>query len=281
MDGIILVNKPVGITSHDLVQKARRKLQTKKIGHTGTLDPLANGLMILTVGKATKILPFLSHHFKEYICTMKLGLKSDTLDCTGEISEERAITPVNENDVVAALNSLLGKSMQVPPMYSAKKVNGQHLYDLARNNQEIEREACPIEISDIELLSFDGENIKFRVSCSTGTYVRVLTQDIAEKLGNIAVMTELTRTKIDRFSLDNAYDIEQLNPENINLISNYEILSDYTYISLNDPTMAYLGKRMKFNCTDKIVMVTHQNDVVAAYELDENDGYYYSKRGLW
>lgn len=280
MDGLVLVNKPIGITSHDLVQLARKKLQNKKIGHTGTLDPLAEGLMILTIGKSTKILPFLSHHMKEYLCTMKLGLQTDTLDSTGQILQTQPITPFTKEELFTVLQSFIGPSLQVPPMFSAKKHQGQHLYDLARNHQEVQRKPCPIEIKELELVDFTDDTITFRVLCSTGTYVRVLTQDIAEKLHNIAVMTALKRTKIDRFSLEDAYDIEQLHPD-IAVLSNYDALKDYTYIHLKDPTMALLGKPMKFHSQDEMVMVVSEQQVIAAYQFNPSDGYYYSKRGLW
>jgi len=279
MDGIILVKKPSGITSHDLVQRARRKLQTSKIGHTGTLDPLANGLMILTIGKSTKILPFLAHYTKEYICTMKLGLRSDTLDSTGEILQTQAINPFTQDDLQKALKSLLGTSMQTPPMYSAKKINGQHCYDLARNNIEVKREPVEITISDIELLNYCDDTIQFRVVCSNGTYVRVLTQDIANHLNNIAVMTVLTRTKIDKFHLEDAYEIDELD-ENVKVVQTYDILTHYTYIERDDLSDVYNGKRIKIDSEEQIVMITHNKEVIAAYEKG-NDGYYYNKRGLW
>ncbi len=279
MDGIILVNKPSGMTSHDLVLKARRKLQQSKIGHTGTLDPLAEGLMILTLGKSTKILPFMSHYFKEYICTMQMGKCSDTLDCSGEILQERAVTPYTKEDVQNALVSLLGPSLQTPPMYSAKKYNGRHLYDIARENKEVERKPIEIEIKEIELLDFDEETITFRVVCSTGTYVRVLTQDIAEKLNNIAVMTALKRTKIDKYDLKDAYDLDELD-ENVHLYNNYEVLDDYLYYEYDDVKTINNGKRIKIDCDEEVVMITHGREVLAAYEKKE-DGYYYCKRGLW
>jgi tRNA pseudouridine55 synthase len=282
MNGIILVNKPIGITSHDVVVKVRKALNQKKIGHTGTLDPIADGLMILTVGKATKILPYLSEHFKEYICEMKLGQRTDTLDITGIILEEKEINHQTKEELINVLNSFLGKTLQVPPMYSAKKVDGQPLYKLARKNIEIERKSCEIEIKEIELLKYTDDSILFRVLCSTGTYVRVLTQDIAEKTGNIAVMTKLTRTKIDKFNLDNAYTLEQIDDGKYQLISTYEVLSDYRYIELKDLTRIYQGQKMKFDfCEDEIVMITHNKKVIAAYQRNDEDGLYYCKRGLW
>ncbi|MBQ9037101.1 MAG: tRNA pseudouridine(55) synthase TruB, partial [Erysipelotrichaceae bacterium] len=189
MDGILLVNKPSGITSHDLVMKVRKKLMTQKIGHTGTLDPLANGVMILTVGKATKILPYITNHDKEYVAVLKLGIRTNTLDVTGDVLEEREINKVTEEQIREVFESFIGPQKQVPPMFSAKKINGKKLYELAREDIEIEREACDIVIHEMELLDFNGnDEIRFRVSCSAGTYIRVLCEDIAERLGNIGTM---------------------------------------------------------------------------------------------
>lgn len=282
MDGIILVNKPSGISSHDLVLRARRALNEKKIGHTGTLDPLAEGLMLLTCGKATKVLPFLTHHSKEYICKMQLGYKTDTLDVTGQITERKEIIPVNEEQIKNVLNSFLGSSKQIPPMYSAKKVNGVHLYNLARENKEIEREAIEINIYEIELLELSDDTITFRALCSTGTYIRSLVNDIAEKLENLATMTYLKRTKTDKFSLEEASSIDDLFNEKYRLISTYELLDNYRYIELKDPTRIYQGKRLKLdNIEDDIVMITYDKQVIAAYEKNKEDSLYYSKRGLW
>ncbi len=282
MNGVILVNKPIGITSHDVVVKARKALNQKRIGHTGTLDPLADGLMILTIGKATKILPYLNDHFKEYICEMKFGQRTDTLDITGTILEEKEVNKISKEELLTILNSFLGKSLQVPPMYSAKKVDGKPLYKLARENIEIERKSCQIEIKEIELLQYKDDTVLFRVLCSTGTYVRVLTQDIAEKCGNIALMSKLTRTKIDKFSLENAYSLNQIAEGNYQIISSYDVLTNYTYIELKDLNKVYQGQKIEINsCTDDIVMITNNKEIIAAYQRNNEDGLYYCKRGLW
>ncbi|MCR5067020.1 MAG: tRNA pseudouridine(55) synthase TruB [Erysipelotrichaceae bacterium] len=279
MDGIILVNKPSGITSHTLVLKARKRLGISKIGHTGTLDPLAEGLMILTVGKATKILPFMSHYFKEYVATMKLGLRSDTLDITGNILENREPKSFKDDEIRDVLNSFIGERRQIPPMYSAKKVNGSKLYDLARKNIEIERESQPITIREMELLSHDYDEITFRTLCSTGTYVRVLIEDIAAKLSEIAVMKNLKRTAIDQYRLEDACEIEQLD-ENVRVIRAYEALRDYRYVEVDDAADVLNGKPLYFDEElPDTVMITHEGQILACYE--RKDGRYYCRRGLW
>ena len=235
--------------------------------------------MILTVGKATKILPFMSHYFKEYVATMKLGLRSDTLDITGNILENREPKSFTDDEIRNVLNSFIGESRQIPPMYSAKKVNGNKLYDLARKNIEIERESQPITIREMELLSHDDDEITFRTLCSTGTYVRVLIEDIAAKLGEIAVMKNLKRTAIDQYRLEDACEIEQLN-ENVRVISAYEALRDYRYVEVDDASDVVNGKPLYFDEElPNTVMITHEGQILACYE--RKDGRYYCRRGLW
>jgi tRNA pseudouridine55 synthase len=279
MDGILLVNKPKGITSHTLVQKVRKRLGISRIGHTGTLDPLAEGLMILTVGKATKILPFMSHFFKEYVATMKLGERSDTLDCTGEILQKQQVPSLSESQIVEVLNSFLGESEQLPPMYSAKKVNGVKLYDLARRHQEVERKSQKIVIREIELLDHRDDQITFRCLCSTGTYIRVLIEDIAERLNTIALMSSLKRTAIDNYRLEDALEIDEIDIDTA-LIPAYEVLRDYQYVELEDISDVINGRRIKLeeNAAD-VVMITHHGEVLACYQ--RQDELHYCKRGLW
>ncbi len=279
MDGILLVNKPSGITSHTLVQQVRRRLHISRIGHTGTLDPLASGLMILTVGKATKILPFMSHFYKEYIATMKMGTRTDTLDITGEVREVREVPNLTDQKIRETIDSFIGTSEQLPPMYSAKKVNGVKLYDLARKDIEIERKKQPITIREIELIKRNENEITFRCVCSNGTYIRVLIEDIAERLGTIALMSDLKRTAIDEYRLSEALEVEQID-ENTRPISSYDVLKDYPYVDMEDITDVMNGKKVKLeNVTADEVMITHQHEVIACYE--RKGEFYYCKRGLW
>ncbi|MGN1398382.1 MAG: tRNA pseudouridine(55) synthase TruB [Erysipelotrichaceae bacterium] len=282
MDGIVLVNKESGITSHDLVLQARRALNEKRIGHTGTLDPLANGLMILTIGKATKVLPFLNHHSKEYICQMQFGYTTDSLDITGNITERKEFNQLSYQQLRAVCDKFIGQISQIPPMYSAKKVNGRHLYSLARENETVTRQPISIKISELEILNYQDDLLQFRVVCSTGTYVRSLVDDIAKKTGNLATMVSLTRTKIDKYDLKEANTIQMLKDNNYQLISTYDLLSYYPYYQISDPTPVYQGKRLKLDGFNQdVVMITVNKEVIAAYQLNKEDGYYYSKRGLW
>lgn len=281
IDGILLVNKPSGITSHDLVMKVRKKLMTQKIGHTGTLDPLASGVMILTVGKATKILPYITNHDKEYEAVLKLGIRTNTLDVTGEVQEEKEVKPVSVSQINEVFNSMLGSQKQVPPMFSAKKINGKKLYELAREDIEIEREACDIVIHELELLDYNGsDEIRFRVRCSAGTYVRVLCEDIAEKLDNIGTMKQLTRTAVDRYTLKDCYQLDEIDI-NCNLISTYDILSGYPYVEIEDLKPIYDGKKIKIDCDEDLIFIVNNEKVIAAYEKITDNGIYASRRGLW
>lgn len=217
MDGIILINKEKGISSFGVVSKMRKIFNIKKVGHCGTLDPEAMGVLPIMLGNATKISKYLVEHDKEYVATLKLGIKTDSADEEGKILEKSDFT-LNENDeefYKKQIMSFIGKSKQLPPMYSAIKVNGKKLYEYAREGKEIERKEREIEIYDIEVLKFDyNENeIEFRVICSKGTYIRSLCEDISNKIGTIGYMKKLIRTKIDKFCIDESVLISDLEKE--------------------------------------------------------------------
>ena len=279
MNGILLVNKPQGITSFKLVEKVRRMLGNEKAGHTGTLDPLASGLMMLTIGKATKILPYIVSHTKEYVAVLKLGFSTDTLDVTGTVTAEKEIVPIDKAQVEKVLKEFLGKSQQLPPMYSAKKVNGRKLYEYARNNVEIERKPADIEIFEIELISIDDDEIRFRTLCSAGTYIRTLCQEIAYKLNNEGCMKELIRSKIDRYSLEDSYTLDDIEKGNYALLDSYEVLNDYQYVEMEDLTDVLNGKPLRLERSDDVVFITNDYRIIAAYQKDGD--VYRCKRGLW
>ena len=196
MDGIIVVNKPSGCTSHDIVSKIRKSLKLKKVGHTGTLDPLATGVLPILLGNATKLSKYLINHDKEYVATIKLGVKTDTGDIEGSIIDEQKVPLFTEEQIIEALNSFVGKQKQMPPMYSAIKVNGKKLYEYARNGDKIEVATRDIEIYNISFLQYIDNKIKFKVSCSKGTYIRSLCEDIAQKLNTVGTMENLERTQV-------------------------------------------------------------------------------------
>jgi len=210
MQGVIIIDKPKGYTSHDVVNILRKELQTKKVGHTGTLDPNATGVLPILIGEATKISKYLIEHDKEYIATIYLGAKTNTGDSEGEIIEEKTITELNEETIKTVLESFLGKQMQIPPIYSAIKINGKKAYEYAREGQEIKLEPRKINIKSIELINYEKNEITFKVECSKGTYIRVLCENIAEKLETVGYMKELRRTKVNEFNIEQAITINEV-----------------------------------------------------------------------
>lgn len=230
MDGVLIVDKPIGKTSFDIVRDVRKKYQIKKVGHIGTLDPMASGVLPVLIGKATKLSDILVEHDKEYISVLKLGKSTDTGDSEGTITEtdenylekigelpnnlqiaEKETLQKNIGEIEKAecirkvLNAFLGDSFQIPPMYSALKINGKKLYELAREGKTVERKPRKINISEIELLEYkEPDEIKFRVVCSKGTYIRVLCEDIAKKMGTVGYMSFLRRTRVGSFKIEDA-----------------------------------------------------------------------------
>lgn len=209
LSGIINVYKEKGYTSFDVVAKLRGILKTKKIGHTGTLDPDAEGVLPVCLGKATKVCDLLTDKDKEYEAVMLLGIVTDTQDITGQILTQREVN-VTEEEVRAAILSFVGDYMQVPPMYSALKVNGKKLCDLARDGITVERAARPVKILDIEIMSMELPRVHMRVHCSKGTYIRTLCQDIGEKLGCGACMESLLRTRVSHFTVEDALRLSEI-----------------------------------------------------------------------
>ena len=209
--GLLILHKPVGITSHDAVYKIRRLYTTKRVGHTGTLDPLAEGVLVMLVGRAAKAAEYLVSDTKEYIATLRLGITTDTEDITGEVLTRHEGVLPSVDEVKAAVESFFGESEQIPPMYSALKVGGKKLCDLAREGVVIERQARPITIFEIEATPTENEcDYRLRVKCSSGTYIRTLCADIGKKLGVGGTMATLCRTQAGDFLLDNAYTLEAL-----------------------------------------------------------------------
>ena len=198
MDGILVVNKPAGITSHDVIDIIRRKMNIKRVGHTGTLDPIATGVLIILMGKATGLSKILVQDEKEYVATLFMGRSTDTQDSAGRVIEE--------------------KPVKIPPMVSAKKYKGRKLYELARQGKSVPREPRRVRIQEIEILDFNIPEIVFRVRCSKGTYIRTLCEDIGRSLGYPAHMSALVRTRVGRFLLEDACELEAINEANIRSI---------------------------------------------------------------
>jgi len=207
--GIINVYKEAGYTSFDVVARLRGILKVKKIGHTGTLDPDATGVLPVCVGKATKVCDMLTDKDKVYECVMKLGVETDTYDMSGRILERKSVT-ATEDEIVNAINSFVGNIMQVPPMYSALKVNGKKLYELAREGKEVERKARPVSIFSIDILEINIPEVSIRIHCSKGTYIRSLCHDVGAKLGCGCAMKSLVRTRVSMFDISDARTLDEI-----------------------------------------------------------------------
>ena len=210
MDAIFNVLKPPRMTSHDVIGFLRRALNTKKIGHGGTLDPDAAGVLPVFAGSATRLLEFAVEGRKEYIAEFTLGSQTDTGDDSGEVVKTMPVLDICEQKLQTVLAGFLGKQMQLPPMYSAVKINGQKLYQLARQGVEVERTARPIEVYKLELLHCTAKSFTVRIACSKGTYIRVLGEDIAAALGTCGTMSFLLRTQVGAFTIDKAYTLQEI-----------------------------------------------------------------------
>jgi tRNA pseudouridine55 synthase len=211
MDGVLVIDKPEGLTSHDVVVAARRLLGEKRIGHTGTLDPLATGVLPLACGRATRLVRFLSAAEKEYEATVLFGVTTDTLDVTGEEISRSGRVPSREA-LVAALRSFEGEQLQVPPAYSAKKIGGRRAYELARRDEPVALDPVPVRVSRIELLEYGNDRCRIRLTCSAGFYVRSLVRDLGERCGTGATLEALRRTRSGDFTVDEAIDLDTLGP---------------------------------------------------------------------
>ncbi len=262
MDGIIIINKPKGYTSHDVVNKIRKIYNTKKVGHTGTLDPNATGVLPILIGKATKLSEYLLEHDKTYTAIIKLGEKTDTGDSEGKVIERKKTVSPNKEELEKILKSFLGKQIQTPPMYSAIKINGKKLYEYAREGKQIDVPKREVNIYDIKLENIKDLEIIFTVSCSKGTYIRSLCEDIANKLGTVGFMKELVRIQVDRFKIDDAYDLENLekNKDNIKIISIEDIFYDSDSIVLEDDKLSLFlnGGRIKTDKKDGIIKIYNE-----------------------
>ncbi len=215
MNGYLLIDKESDYTSFDVVAKLRGILHEKKLGHTGTLDPNATGLLVVCAGVGTKAIPLLEHHTKTYEAELLLGLSTTTEDIWGEVTEQREVNTqeLSEEFIRETFASFLGNQLQTPPMYSAKKVNGKRLYDLARDGVVIERKPVPITIHEIRITSMKLPRIQFTVTCSAGTYIRTLCTDIAAKLHTIGVMSALRRTRVGDFAIEDAATLDEVSKE--------------------------------------------------------------------
>lgn len=277
MDNIIVINKDKDYTSRDVVNVIGKIFNTKKVGHTGTLDPLATGVLIVCMNKALKVVDLITASDKEYIVKVVLGIDTDTLDITGNIINERK-TNVNVDMVKSVLNSFIGKSIQEVPKYSAVKVNGKKLYEYARNGIDVELPKREIQIFDIELISdidiVDGhQEFSFKVKVSKGTYIRSLIRDIGIKLGCFACMKELTRTKQGKFSIDKSYTLNDIKNGNYKLLNIKDVV-DIEKVVVSDDMLFKIKNGMildKFFISDKALILDNNGNEIGIYKTYDKD----------
>ena len=272
MNGILVVNKPIDYTSRDVVNKIGGILKTKKVGHTGTLDPIATGVLVVCIGNTTKLCELLTSEYKEYIATIKLGIKTDTLDTTGTIIETKDYN-VSENQIKETLNTFLGTSIQTTPIYSAVKVNGKKLYEYAREGIQVELPKREINITNIELLSYKDDEIIFKTTVSKGTYIRALIDDICTKLNTVGTMSNLQRTKQGNFSIEDSYTIEDIQSGNYNLLSIEEALTNLEQITINEELYNQVKNGSIIDKTFKndIACLNYKGNIVAIYQTYHKD----------
>lgn len=269
MNGILLIDKPKEITSRDVVDEVIKKLGIRKVGHTGTLDPIATGVLIICVGKATKLVNYLTSRQKEYIATVELGTMTDTLDNTGNILEEESIFKSRE-EIIDVLNSFKGKYMQEVPIYSAVKVNGKKLYEYARANEEVILPKREVEIQDIELIDEveyvnNKTTFKFKCTVSKGTYIRALIKDISNRLNTIGIMTNLKRTRQGKYTIDECININEI--DSSKLISIIDAIDCKKIELSNDIEKKVLnGNKLNNTFNANKVLFIKNNKAIALYE---------------
>lgn len=215
LEGIVVVNKPTGMTSHDVVSRVRRIFKMRRVGHAGTLDPLATGVLVMLLGRSTKLFPKFEAFDKAYRATLILGKRTDSADIQGKLLEEKPYAHVTRDQIETVLKEFVGEIKQIPPMVSALKIKGKRLYQLARKGIEVKREPRKIRIDKLELLEFQSPRVTFYLECSKGTYVRKIAEDIGERLGCGACIDEIERTKVGPFVIESAVGLEQLTQNHV------------------------------------------------------------------
>lgn len=273
MNGVILIDKEKGFTSRDVVNKVGGILHTKKIGHTGTLDPLATGVLALAIGDGLKLVDMMVSDIKEYEAEVKMGVLTDTLDITGEVLKISEIIS-SKDKIIEVLNSFLGRSIQEVPLYSSVKVNGKRLYEYARSGKEVELPKREIEVFKIEFLSIKDDTFKFKVLVSKGTYIRSLIRDIGERLGICCTMSNLRRTRQGNFKIEDCFKISDIENGNYKVIPLKEVLDSSMKVEVNDYIEAKIknGRILENRYDDeRIVFVNKSGKILAIYEVYKKD----------
>lgn len=276
-NGILMVNKPSGITSRDVVNIVGKTLNTKKVGHTGTLDPMATGVLVLCLGNALKVCELITANDKEYIAKVILGIETETLDTTSPIINTKK-TNITKEEIEKVLNSFKGSYLQEVPKYSAVKINGKKLYEYAREGKEIELPKKMVTIYDIQLISDityynDTTSFYIKTTVSKGTYIRSLIRDIGYKLNTYGCMDSLERTRQGIFNIDNSYTLEEIKNNNYKLLSIEKSLPNIPLVEVDNKTLFKIknGVKLKKFFTGDMAIIKDKNKVVAIYKNDLNE----------
>ncbi len=269
MNGILIVNKSEGFTSRDVVNKLSKIFNTKKIGHTGTLDPIAKGVLVVVIGKYTKLCEDLTQTFKEYIATFKLGILTDTLDITGEILDEKDVTVTEEEirNVIAGYKCVYDQEV---PIYSSVKINGRKLYEYARNGENVVLPKRKVDIKNIEVIDINKDIVKIKCLVSKGTYIRSLIRDIGSSLNTFATMTDLIRIKQGIFDIRDSYTLEDIENGNYKLIDIEDVMD--IYVIENDTYLKDVtnGVKLKLDIENKYILFKHEGNNIALYKKDND-----------
>lgn len=279
MNGILLIKKPKGMTSFQAVSSCKRKMHEKKAGHSGTLDPEAEGLMIVALGKCTKLLPYVVSNHKHYIATFSLGKRFDTQDAWGTCIEEKTYRTHDAEELESISQKMTGHIRQIPPMYSALKKDGKKLYEYARKGIEVERQARDAEISSLSVQQIAENSFRMDALVSSGTYIRTLIEDYCSGMNELGYMTSLVRVGIEHLTLDDACELEEVSEEKC---MDPLRLIDHAWKLLETDAVEDIknGKTIRINTDEKRVILIHGNEILAAYERMDN-GYYHCVRGLF
>lgn len=284
MEGIVKINKPTGITSFDVIRVLRKCLKEKRIGHTGTLDPLAQGVLVICVGKATKLVQDIEGYSKVYVAGFDLGYRTDTYDTEGKIIDESLKKSVSKEELNESIKNFVGDIEQIPPMYSALKVDGHKLYELARKGIEVERKARKIHIDFIEVLNFDGQKGLIRCSVSKGTYIRSLIDDLGKELGTFATMTSLVRESVGDSKIEDSFTLEQIEKmcqeEDYSFLTSVENFFPFPRIEIigeKNITLFLNGNTVRYNKENGRYRVYQNNKFLGLADINNNllKGYKY------
>lgn len=269
MNGILVINKPENYTSRDIVNLVSKKLHTKKVGHTGTLDPLATGVLVLCIGDYTKFVSLFTNHEKEYVATIWFGIETDTLDVTGKVLEESNVVPSKE-ELKNVLKKFIGKQTQEVPIYSAKKVNGKKLYEYARNGENVLLPKQEIEVFDLKLLSYENNQAKILFHVSKGTYIRSLIRDIAYQCNTLGTMTSLQRIRQGNFKISDTITLDDLDSNQFRLLSYRDIFLYETY-ELSDKELFLVshGNELFLDFTTIFLLCTYKGREIAFYKKEK------------